>query len=147
MLDLTLTSLASLASLSLHSRFTLASLSLHSRFTLASLSLHSRFTLTHVHCRPLSCAVQHPDNDSRFWAIAIPGARAIAVAFDQQSSTEQTHDYVQFFKDASHTALWGLDKYSGGRQNSPANFPGFGGRDILVRGGRWGGGNRPSAEQ
>ncbi len=38
----------------------------------------------------------------------------------------------RFYKDDSHSAHWGEEKYSGGRGGSSKNFPGVGGRGALV---------------
>ena len=51
------------------------------------------------------------------------------VIFDGRSSTETGYDYVRFYKDDSHDAFYGENKYHGRRRDH--NFPGVGERPPL----------------
>lgn len=53
------------------------------------------------------------------------------VIFDGRSSTETNYDYIRFYKDDSHDAFWGENKYHGGRGGAGHNFPGVGERPPL----------------
>ena len=53
------------------------------------------------------------------------GASSFTITFDEQTSTESGYDYIKFFKDDSHTEIWG-QTYSGGTFGSRKIFPGIG---------------------
>ena len=46
------------------------------------------------------------------------GAQGILIVFDPLSRTEYNYDYLQFYKDDSHTDRWGDEKYSGRDSNT-----------------------------
>jgi hypothetical protein len=47
--------------------------------------------------------------------LKIPGAASMTVTFDEKTKTEQSYDYVKFYKDREKTKLIASDKFSGGR--------------------------------
>ena len=53
------------------------------------------------------------------------GATELTITFDPQTKTEANYDYLRFYKDASHTAYWGAEKYSG------TVWPGVNGQEPL----------------
>jgi hypothetical protein len=80
----------------------------------------------------------HPYEDNMDWYhdISIPGAEAIAIAFDPRSSTEKNYDYVRILKSNPSAGgdtndYWG-EVYSGGRDGSAKIFPGLDETPILV---------------
>lgn len=62
----------------------------------------------------LSSAHNYSDNMDEYRKIQVPGARGIEIVFAPRSSTEKNYDFVRFYKDDTHTAFWGEEKYSGG---------------------------------
>eukprot|EP01036_Dinobryon_divergens_P039057 gene39057-51389_t len=74
-------------------------------------------------CHPYS------NNADEYTVVEIPGATGYSISFDPQSCTENSYDYVRFYKDDTHTERWGEEKYSGGSSNK--NFPGCEGRPPL----------------
>jgi hypothetical protein len=76
----------------------------------------------------------HPyaDSTDSYTTISEEGAISYSITFDPQSSTESNYDFLRFYKDSSHNAYWGADKYCGGRGGSSKNFPGMDGRPPLV---------------
>jgi hypothetical protein len=65
----------------------------------------------------------HPysSNANVFHNIEVDGESAL-VYFSPETETELNYDYVQFFKDDSHTDVWGV-RYSGGRNGTEKQFP------------------------
>ncbi|RHY28980.1 hypothetical protein DYB32_005554 [Aphanomyces invadans] len=55
--------------------------------------------------------------------LAIPGASTITITFDRRSRTEAAYDYVTFYKDATQTEFYGVEKYSG--RGDDHNWPGM----------------------
>eukprot|EP01041_Mallomonas_annulata_P007407 gene7407-15127_t len=45
--------------------------------------------------------------------VEIKDAKALEIVFHPRSETERNYDYIQYFKDDSHTEYWGNEKYSG----------------------------------
>eukprot|EP00752_Nemacystus_decipiens_P002251 g2132.t2 len=64
--------------------------------------------------------------------LEIAGAAKMMVTFDERSRTEDSYDYLVFWKDESKTESWHphIAKLSG--SGGSCNFPGFGGRPPLV---------------
>ena len=61
----------------------------------------------------------YPNDMLEYWDVSIPDAHeGIEVRFDPKSRTEHNYDYVQIFKDKTHSAQWGKDKYTGGGTSS-----------------------------
>lgn len=80
----------------------------------------------------------HPYEDNMDWYhdIRIPGAEAIAIAFDPRSSTEKNFDWVRILKsnpsaDGDTNDYWG-EAYSGGRDGSAKIFAGVDETPVLV---------------
>jgi hypothetical protein len=73
----------------------------------------------------------HPysDNVDDLFEISVKGAKELMITFDPGSRTENNYDYLTFFKDASQTARWGEEKYSG---TSASVWPGAGTKPALV---------------
>ena len=73
----------------------------------------------------------HPysDNMDVYTPVRIPGATKLLISFDERTDTEAGCDYVKVFKDDTHGAVWGADKYSG--DGASGNWPGLGGRPPL----------------
>jgi len=71
----------------------------------------------------------HPysDNMRVYTPVDIPGAVAYRITFDQQTSTEHGCDYIRFYKDGTHSAYWGVDKYTGS-----GDYPGTSGNPPLL---------------
>jgi spore coat protein U-like protein len=68
----------------------------------------------------------HPylDNQNIYQVIETQGATSYRITFDAQSCFENGCDYVRFYKDSTHTSVWGEDKYTGGRSGTAKNLPG-----------------------
>lgn len=64
-----------------------------------------------------------------FETISIPGAEGIAIIFSPETLTEKTYDYLKFYQDDTHTAVWGADKYHGDGTDTP--WPGVDGAAAL----------------
>jgi len=64
----------------------------------------------------------HPylDNMHETIDFSCPWADTLTIYFDPQTITEQTHDYICFFKDSSHTSYYGNERYSGPSANWPS---------------------------
>lgn len=64
--------------------------------------------------------------------LEITGAAKMVVAFDERSRTEDSYDYLVFWKDEAKTESWHprVSKLSG--TGGSCNFPGFGGRPPLM---------------
>ncbi|CAM9143892.1 unnamed protein product [Scytosiphon promiscuus] len=64
--------------------------------------------------------------------LEISGATKMTVTFDERSRTEDSYDYLVFWKDEAKTESWHprTPKFSG--TGGTCNFPGFGGRPPLV---------------
>ena len=64
--------------------------------------------------------------------LEIAGASRMMVSFDERSRTEDSYDYLVFWKDEAKTESWHphISKLSG--TGGSCNFPGFGGRPPLV---------------
>jgi hypothetical protein len=77
---------------------------------------------------------EHPyrSNMDQLLKLYIPNAKQIAIAFDDQTRTEQNYDFLKFWKDERKTELWHdpNTKYSG--RDGSENFPGMGGRAPLI---------------
>lgn len=76
----------------------------------------------------------HPykHNKHEYFTICIPEAVRYSIEFDNRTCTENIHDFLKFFKDESHTDVWGAGKYSGGTNQTARNYPGTDGRPPLV---------------
>lgn len=70
----------------------------------------------------------HPyaNNADFYEVISFPGAVAYKITFDPRSKTEKNYDYIKFYKDDSHTSVWGDEKYSGANE-----WPGVAGKREL----------------
>ncbi|CAM9580369.1 unnamed protein product, partial [Hapterophycus canaliculatus] len=64
--------------------------------------------------------------------LEISGAARMTVTFDERSRTEDSYDFLVFWKDEAKTESWHprIAKFSG--SGGTCNFPGFGGRPPLV---------------
>ena len=88
---------------------------------------------------PLILESEHPYRNStcEFTTVNIPGAFSYSITFDEQTETENVHDYIKFFHDDTHTDFYGYSKYSGGLidsygNKSSRNWPGIDGRPPLL---------------
>jgi hypothetical protein len=77
----------------------------------------------------LESAHPYDNNADVYTPVRIPGARKLLISFDEATATERGCDFVQIFKDDSHTGVWGADTYSG--DAASGNWPGSGGRPPL----------------
>lgn len=66
----------------------------------------------------------HPynPNENVYHNIEVVGDSAL-VYFSPETETEFNYDYIQFFKDDTHSDVWGEARYSGGRGGSEKHFP------------------------
>ncbi|OQR86230.1 HECT E3 ubiquitin ligase [Achlya hypogyna] len=73
----------------------------------------------------------HPYGNSidAYQTVAIEGATALRITFDERCRTEHDYDYVKFYKDDSYSDVWGAPLYTG--RDGSENWPGFGGREAL----------------
>jgi len=67
-----------------------------------------------------------------YYTVRVSGARKLKVVFDEQSCTENGADYLRFYKDDSHSDVWGDNQYTGGKDGGTSNWPGMQGRDALI---------------
>lgn len=74
---------------------------------------------------------QYADNTDSYELISFPDVQVLEVVFHEATKTEQNYDYITFFRDESHSAFFGEQKYSGGRGGSTNNFPGLNGTAPL----------------
>lgn len=83
-------------------------------------------------------AHNYPDLSNYTFAVECADAEAVEIAFSSQSSTEANFDYIQFLKkedgssDDGSSPYYGLEKYTGGYNNSNKVFPGVGSTQVLV---------------
>ncbi|TMW68516.1 hypothetical protein Poli38472_005984 [Pythium oligandrum] len=71
------------------------------------------------------------DNDmNERTELRIPGAWKITITFDSQCRTEQSYDYVTFYKTETKSDYFGEEKYSG--RDDSHNWPGVGSYPPLV---------------
>lgn len=84
-----------------------------------------------VEDKQLTFESEHPysDNMDTYEEISFPGAEELIITFDENSLTETSCDYVQFFQSNARTDVYG-SKYWG--RGGDQNFPGFGGRPSLI---------------
>jgi len=82
---------------------------------------------------PLSLESKHPYdcNEDQYETISFPGAKKLAVVFDNQTASERGCDYLRFYKDDSRTEIWGESQYTGGKDGSSSNWPGVQGNPPL----------------
>ena len=71
----------------------------------------------------------HKANETVFQSFKIDGASALLVAFDENTSINES-DTITFYKDDKHGEFWGENKYSG-QGADESNLPGLGGRPQL----------------
>lgn len=59
----------------------------------------------------------HPyaDNSDIYKPVEIPGALKLTITFDGNSRTENSYDYIRFYKDDRRESHWGESQYMGGR--------------------------------
>lgn len=77
----------------------------------------------------------HPYEDSldTVLPVIIPGARRCTIVFDPETRTELNCDHLSFFLDEGRsTRVPDSEQYTGGKDGSNSNWPGFGGRAPLV---------------
>lgn len=85
-------------------------------------------------CSPLFVESDHPycSNCNEYFPIMVEGAMKYHIIFDNNTQTKHISDYIRFYRDDSYTTFFGANKYSGGFNNSPCNWPGISDRPPLV---------------
>ena len=77
---------------------------------------------------------RHPylSNTNEVIELIFPVCSHITVTFDKESKTEQTHDYLRFYKNKLKTEKCHpqIERFSG--RNGSENFPGLGNRPSLI---------------
>eukprot|EP01039_Chlorochromonas_danica_P004879 gene4879-5347_t len=77
----------------------------------------------------------HPyeDNLDVTTPVSIQGAKRYVINFDPETRTENNCDHLSFYLDEGRsTRVTGSEQYTGGKDGSNSNWPGFGGRPPLV---------------
>ncbi|CAN0118223.1 unnamed protein product, partial [Ectocarpus sp. 12 AP-2014] len=76
---------------------------------------------------------EHPysHNADRKETVRIEGAKKLVISFDDRSRTEQGCDFMVFYADETMSKVYGDNKYTGGKDGHPSNWPGTGGRPPL----------------
>ena len=84
--------------------------------------------------KPVMMESKHPydHNMDEYYTVRVSGAKKLKVVFDEQTCTENGADYLRFYKDDSHSDVWGDNQYTGGKDGGSSNWPGMQGRDALI---------------
>lgn len=91
-----------------------------------------------IHCEDKGAVIvespSHPYDNSMDWKhqVEIPGAEAVGIVFDPQTSTENSYDFIRFLHSRDSSEYYGNEKYSGGREGSEKHFPGIGDDEPLI---------------
>jgi hypothetical protein len=83
--------------------------------------------------KPLVFESTHPyaDNLDVTTPVSVPGAKGFIITFDEQTKTERSYDYIEFFTNSDRSnRVPGTEKYSGGVKTG--NWPGINDRPALI---------------
>lgn len=81
--------------------------------------------------RVLETAHPYAPSTDMYWVVSFPGARRMALRFDERCATEKGADYVTVYKDESLSSRWGsVIRYSG-TGSAGSGWPGANGRPPL----------------